>query len=166
MWFIFQIYVSKEHLQRVWLVNRGCLLLRTPGPVPFETCMCSYVEIILSWTCHVSELWISNIPQYFYFVFRTIQLTSESSASLYCNTRTPCLTSHWYLSTRRQKKYYLKCSYQMTKIHNVMHLYEYKHKVNELLSLFNKYWCYILSQFIYFIVCNILTNTIPQVPSQ
>ena len=35
------------------LANRGRLLLRTPGPVPFWTCICSNVETILSWTCHV-----------------------------------------------------------------------------------------------------------------
>ena len=40
-------------LQRVRLANRGRLLLRTPGPVPFGTCICSFVETILSWTCHV-----------------------------------------------------------------------------------------------------------------
>ena len=40
-------------LQRVWLANRGRLHLRTPGPVPFVTCICSYVETILPWTCHV-----------------------------------------------------------------------------------------------------------------
>ena len=40
-------------LQRVRLAYRGRLLLRTPGPVPFGTCICSYVETILSWTCHV-----------------------------------------------------------------------------------------------------------------
>ena len=40
-------------LQRVRLANRGRLLLRTPGPVPFGTCICSYVETILSLTCHV-----------------------------------------------------------------------------------------------------------------
>ena len=40
-------------LQRVRLANRGRLLLRTPGPVPFGTCICSYVETVLSWTCHV-----------------------------------------------------------------------------------------------------------------
>ena len=40
-------------LQRVWLANRGRLLLRTPGPVPFGTCICSNVETILSRTCHV-----------------------------------------------------------------------------------------------------------------
>ena len=28
--------------------NRGRLLLRTPGPVPFGTCICSNVETILS----------------------------------------------------------------------------------------------------------------------
>ena len=40
-------------LQRVRLAIRGRLLLRTPGPVPFGTCICSNVETILSWTCHV-----------------------------------------------------------------------------------------------------------------
>ena len=40
-------------LQRVRLANRGRLLLRTPGHVPFGTCICSNVEPILSWTCHV-----------------------------------------------------------------------------------------------------------------
>ena len=39
--------------QRVRLANRGRLLLRTPGPVPFGTCICSNFETILSWTCHV-----------------------------------------------------------------------------------------------------------------
>ena len=33
-------------LQRVLLANRGRLLLRTPGPVPFGTCICSNVETI------------------------------------------------------------------------------------------------------------------------
>ena len=49
-------------LQRVRLANIGHLLLRTPGPVPFGTCICSNVETILSWTCHVHglfELWTS-----------------------------------------------------------------------------------------------------------
>ena len=40
-------------LQRVRLANRGRLLIWTPGPLPFGTCICSYVEIILSWTCHI-----------------------------------------------------------------------------------------------------------------
>ena len=40
-------------LQRVRVANRGRLLLWTPGPVPFGTCICSNVETILSWTCHV-----------------------------------------------------------------------------------------------------------------
>ena len=35
-------------LQRLRLANRGRLLLRTPGPVPFGTCICSNVEAILS----------------------------------------------------------------------------------------------------------------------
>ena len=40
-------------LQRVRLANRGRLLLRTLGPVPFGTCICSNVETNLLWTCHV-----------------------------------------------------------------------------------------------------------------
>ena len=35
-------------LQRLRLANRGRLLLRTPGPVLFGTCICSNVETILS----------------------------------------------------------------------------------------------------------------------
>ena len=37
-----------EHLQRVRLANRCHLILRTPGPVPFRTSMCSNVETIHS----------------------------------------------------------------------------------------------------------------------
>ena len=40
-------------LQRVRPANKGCFLLRTPGPVPFVTCICPNVETILSWTCQV-----------------------------------------------------------------------------------------------------------------
>ena len=40
-------------LQRVRLAGGGPLLLRTPCPVPFGTCICSNVETILSWACHV-----------------------------------------------------------------------------------------------------------------
>ena len=40
-------------LQRVRHANRGHLLLQTPGPVSFGTCLCSNVETILSGTCHV-----------------------------------------------------------------------------------------------------------------
>ena len=40
-------------LQRVRLANWGRLLLPTPGPVPFGTCICSSVGTVLSWTCLV-----------------------------------------------------------------------------------------------------------------
>ena len=33
--------VSIEHLRGVWHADRGRLLLRTPGPIPFGTCICS-----------------------------------------------------------------------------------------------------------------------------
>ena len=42
-------------LQRMPLADRGRLLLWTPGTVPFGTCICSNVETILSWTCHVNR---------------------------------------------------------------------------------------------------------------
>ena len=45
--------VSIKHLHWSRLANRERLLLRTPGPVPFGTCICSNVETIHSWTCHV-----------------------------------------------------------------------------------------------------------------
>ena len=59
-------------LLRVRLANRERFLLRTPGPVPFGTCVCSNVETILSWTCHV----------YGPFEFRTSLGTSVLIASL------------------------------------------------------------------------------------
>ena len=40
--------VSIGHLQQVRLANRGRFLLRTPGHVPFGTCICSNVETLLS----------------------------------------------------------------------------------------------------------------------
>ena len=49
-------------LQWVRLANRGRLLLRTPGPVPFGTCICSDVETILSWTCHFYGPFESRTP--------------------------------------------------------------------------------------------------------
>ena len=55
-------YQILRGLQRVRLANRGRLLLRTPGPVLFGTCICSNVETILSWTCRVYgpfEFWTS-----------------------------------------------------------------------------------------------------------
>ena len=38
--------VSIEHLRRVWHADRIRLLLRTPGPVPFGICKCSFVETV------------------------------------------------------------------------------------------------------------------------
>ena len=53
-WPYYQIWGGFHRtLQRARLANRGHLLLRTLGPVPFGTFICSNVEIILSWTCHV-----------------------------------------------------------------------------------------------------------------
>ena len=82
--------VSIEHCPRVRLANRGRSLLRTPGPVPFGTCICSNVETILSWTCHV----------YGPFEFRT---SLGTSILLLFEQRTTftfrCSTYIWYLIT-------------------------------------------------------------------
>ena len=59
---------SIGHLQRVQLADRGHLLLQTPGPVQIGTCICSNVETILIWACHVyGTFWASGIPRYLYF---------------------------------------------------------------------------------------------------
>ena len=41
------------------LANRGRLLLRTPGPFPFGTCICSYADTILSWIWYSCKWCIS-----------------------------------------------------------------------------------------------------------
>ena len=71
--------------QRVRLASGGRLLLRTPGPVPFGTCICSNVETILSWTCHVygpfefrTSLGTSILPSTRWI---SIQLAAGSSSS-------------------------------------------------------------------------------------
>ena len=40
--------ICQEDVGLSLLKNRGRLLLWTPGPVPFGTCICSNVETILS----------------------------------------------------------------------------------------------------------------------
>ena len=69
-------------LRKIRLANRGRLLLRTPGPVPFGTCICCNVETILSWTCHV----------YGPFEFRTSRVTSILLLIVWM-LLLPCLTS-------------------------------------------------------------------------
>ena len=67
-WLYYQISGGFHRtLQRVRVGNRGSLLLRKPGPVPFGTCICSNVETDFSWACHVFRFYISIIPRYFHF---------------------------------------------------------------------------------------------------
>ena len=66
-------------LQRVWLANRGRLLLRTPGSIPFWTCVCSNVEILnLS---YLRTFWVSSIPRYFYFAYQSFLKSDGSRVS-------------------------------------------------------------------------------------
>ena len=76
--------MKTRNLQWVQLVNRGRLLLRTPCPVPFGTCICSRVNTIFSWAYHVFGL--LNIHRYFYFA-----LTATNEVMPYTGyTMFPC----------------------------------------------------------------------------
>ena len=88
-------------LQRVRLANRGRLLLRTPGPVPFGTCICSNVETILSWTCHVygpfefrTSLGTSIFLSREFWVLASCQLLSNSVWQ-WRSQKCPCQSEAW-----------------------------------------------------------------------
>ena len=96
------------------------LLLRTPGPVPFGTCMCSNVETILSWTFHDSEL--SNIPWYFYCALYHIlyprrgrKRTSILGAYNFDVTSKPIIKASemttFFKQWHQNSRYTLQCSY-------------------------------------------------------
>ena len=53
---------STAQFQMMQLASRGRLLIHSPCPVPFGTCICSDAETSFSWTCYVSGLFA---PQYF-----------------------------------------------------------------------------------------------------
>ena len=72
-------------LQRLRLANRGRLLLRTPGPVPFGTCICSNAETILSWTFHVYGPFEFRTSLGTYILLRYIHAHSPGSYIRYCN---------------------------------------------------------------------------------
>ena len=57
--------VSIELLRRMWLADRGRLLLRTPGPVPLGLAYVLLVETNLFTTCYFSGLCSLNIPRSF-----------------------------------------------------------------------------------------------------
>ena len=84
-------------LQRVWLANRGRLLLRTPGPVSFGTCICFNVETILSWTCHVYgpfEFWTSLGTSILLVVLNLSAKRHTNVTSLVCSIYTPQKVLH------------------------------------------------------------------------
>ena len=72
--------VSMEHLRRVWHADRGRLLLRTPGPVPLGTCICS-----TCWDQSFSEL-VVILPDYALRIslgtFSILLLTSNFDQSI------------------------------------------------------------------------------------
>ena len=62
----------KKICKRVRHANRGRLLLRTPSPIHFGTCMCSNVETNLSWTCLVSGFLRVENPSVLLFFFKRV----------------------------------------------------------------------------------------------
>ena len=68
------LVVSIEHLQGVWHAGRGRLLLRTPGPVPFGTRICS--------TC-----WDQSFSQ-LVVIYRTMLFEYPSVLSRFCSIDT------------------------------------------------------------------------------
>ena len=64
------ITLTRDLVSELDLINDFYLInYRIPnGPVPIRYCMCLYnLETCLSYTCYVSETWISKIHRYFYF---------------------------------------------------------------------------------------------------
>ena len=105
--------VSLEYLRLVWHADRGRLLLQTPGPVPYGTCicsncwdqsfyelvvilpdyalttwMCSNVETNLSWTCLVSGLLSFKHPSVLLFCFKHSSILSRFC---FCNISQICM---------------------------------------------------------------------------
>ena len=98
--------VSIEHMQRVRHANRGRLLLRTPGPVPIWTCICSSCwgqrHPIL--TRHYTSLWHSYRTWQFYLIWQFTKYWFPESICGGCACqqgrlllRTPGPVSHWDL---------------------------------------------------------------------
>ena len=99
-------------LQRVRLANRGRLLLRTPGPVPFGTCICwCWERSFLNLSC-LRTFWVSNIPRYFYFALSSppvcftwrwsdevhvSRLTGTSCLYWYCKLFGPLIEDEWHI---------------------------------------------------------------------
>ena len=65
--------ISIEYLKRVRLDDRKRFFSSGHLVLPVWDLHFSHVDIILSWTYHVSGLRISNIPQYFYFALKMHQ---------------------------------------------------------------------------------------------
>ena len=73
-------------LQRARLANRGRLLLRTPDPVPFGTCICSNVETCFPELVMSTDLLSFEHPSVllFCFILLYLQLTTLLNLALIC----------------------------------------------------------------------------------
>ena len=89
--------VSIGYLQRVQLANRGCLLIWTPGPVPFGTCICSYVEIIIpEFVMSTDHLLVDTWFRPLFWDLLVPKLLRPDSANLPCLYSTFHLEYPWY----------------------------------------------------------------------
>ena len=86
-------------LQRMRLANRGRLIIRTPGPVPFGTCICSNVETILSWTRHVYG------PFEFWTPLGTSILLRHTFSSTHPSPKLHVSYRSWSLTSRARRKW-------------------------------------------------------------
>ena len=92
--------VSMEHLQRVWHASRERLLLRTPGPVPYGICKCSFVEttVTQSYITPVYDTfpWLDFLPNLTLLLI--IGFHRASATGVACRQGTLTLPDTWFRS--------------------------------------------------------------------
>ena len=78
---------SIKHLQGVWHFYRGCLLLRTPGPVLFGTCISS--------TCW-AQSFFPNMSLYFHTMrFEYLSELSRFCFAIFCQNQSWKVKTKW-----------------------------------------------------------------------
>ena len=89
------------------------VLIRTPGPVPFETCICSNAETIFSRACHVFGLWVSKIPRNLYFASAGKQTRKSTKGRSKCKVRKnrTVFGKDWPQQNRKHASYQMERDY-------------------------------------------------------
>ena len=90
-----------EHMQRVRHANRGRLLLRTPGPVPYGIWKCSFVETTDKRSCRTPVYdtfpWLDFLPTL--TLLLNIGFHRASATSVACRQGTLTPPDTWSCST-------------------------------------------------------------------